>query len=287
MPFFSVVIPVYNGAATLSAAIDSVLAQRFKDFELIVINDGSNDDTLSILKQYKEVLGEQMDFRNQRNKGLGNARNRGIQIATGNYVALLDADDTWEPKKLQELHHYLVKKPNTEALFHQVYTSTAGKIRKRKAYLPSSKEELLTKGNPITPSAFAMKTDLFKSFNFSEKPEFHGAEDLHLWIRLFTAQTAFAYLPKPLATYYTDIGMSNRLGEHLRHVENVLEYFYKGDDISKATYRKALQRKRYEVARYCHKRGLFTKAEDYYIASQLNSPKVWLLRLLNFFGLAV
>lgn len=287
MPFFSVVIPVYNGVQTIEAALDSVRAQRFTDFEIIVINDGSKDATGEILKRYQQELGEQLDVRNQRNKGLGNARNRGIQIAKGTYTALLDADDTWEPNKLQELHTYLNKKPETEAIFHQVYAARAGKKHVRKAYLPKSKEELLTKGNPITPSAFAMKTELFKSFNFSEKRIFHGAEDLHLWIRLYTAQTIFAYLPKVLATYHTDLGMSNRLNEHLRHVESVLEYFYKGEDISLKIYRQALHRKRYEAARYCHKRGLFTKAEDYYIACQTNSLKVLTLRLLNFFAISI
>ncbi|WNZ63301.1 glycosyltransferase family 2 protein [Myxococcus sp. MxC21-1] len=93
MPFFSVIIPTYNRARLLEAALASVFAQEERDFEVLVVDDGSTDDTLETLARY----GEQVRVLSQRNAGPGTARNLGIQEARGTYVAFLDSDDVWFP----------------------------------------------------------------------------------------------------------------------------------------------------------------------------------------------
>jgi len=95
-PLVSVVIPAYNAAWCVRKAIDSVLAQDFRDFELIVVNDGSTDDTAAVLAGY----GERIQVVHQANGGLSSARNGGIRAARGDLVAFLDADDWWLPEKL-------------------------------------------------------------------------------------------------------------------------------------------------------------------------------------------
>jgi glycosyltransferase involved in cell wall biosynthesis len=88
----SVVIPVYNGEGTIAEALDSVFAQRFQDsFEVIVVNDGSTDGTRALLGKY----GDRIRVIDQENAGIAAARNAAIRAAAGEYIALLDADDTW------------------------------------------------------------------------------------------------------------------------------------------------------------------------------------------------
>ena len=92
-PFFSVVIPTYNRAELLRGALGSVLRQEFKDFEVIVVDDGSTDDLSSVIEEFRDRVA----FVRQENTGPGGARNRGAATACGNYLAFLDADDLWFP----------------------------------------------------------------------------------------------------------------------------------------------------------------------------------------------
>jgi glycosyltransferase involved in cell wall biosynthesis len=96
MPKISVVIPTYNRAHCLANAIDSVLAQRFQDFELIVVDDGSTDETSDLIDSYNS----RVKLVSQPNSGVSVARNSGIKLAQGQWIAFLDSDDTWELDKL-------------------------------------------------------------------------------------------------------------------------------------------------------------------------------------------
>lgn len=94
----SVVIPSYNAAAYIVGAVESVLAQTFRDFEILVIDDGSTDNTKKVLEKY----GEPVQYIYKSNGGVSSARNFGIEKARGKYIAFLDADDVWVPKKLEK-----------------------------------------------------------------------------------------------------------------------------------------------------------------------------------------
>src|SRR5450759_1882450 len=93
----SVIIPSYNHERYIRQCVDSVLCQSRKDFEVIVVDDGSTDGTPDILRGF----GEKITFIRQENRGTQAARNVGIQASTGEFVALLDSDDAWLPEKLQ------------------------------------------------------------------------------------------------------------------------------------------------------------------------------------------
>ena len=96
MPAVSVIIPAYNCAAYLAEAIESVLAQTYRDFEIVVVDDGSTDNTPEVVAPYLSRI----NYIRQPNKGLPGARNTGIKASAGEFVALLDADDSWLPQKL-------------------------------------------------------------------------------------------------------------------------------------------------------------------------------------------
>ena len=112
-PQVSVIIPVYNGSKYIRAAVDSALAQDFKDFEIIVADDGSTDDTLSLLESY----GNKIRVLKFEHKGISATRNAAIARSGGEYIALLDSDDLWEPKKLGLQVGYLDKHPDCALVY--------------------------------------------------------------------------------------------------------------------------------------------------------------------------
>jgi len=108
-PLISVIIPTYNRAWTLAVSIDSVLVQDYKNIELIVIDDGSTDNTPNLLDTYS---GRLKQIR-QANAGVSAARNRGIAEATGDFLAFLDSDDTWLPRKIGRQIDFFIRRPET------------------------------------------------------------------------------------------------------------------------------------------------------------------------------
>jgi glycosyltransferase involved in cell wall biosynthesis len=98
MALISVIIPVYNAEKTILQTINSVLNQTFSDFELIIINDGSTDNTL---KRLEEIQDKRLCVYSIENKGVSAARNRGIEESKSPYISFIDADDVWAPRKLE------------------------------------------------------------------------------------------------------------------------------------------------------------------------------------------
>lgn len=106
-PLVSVIIPVYNGARHLRAALESVFAQTYRPFEVIVVDDGSTDDSGVIAQSFPEVR-----YIHQANQGVAVARNNGIEAARGEFFAFLDQDDLWTPEKLKVQVEYLLNNPD-------------------------------------------------------------------------------------------------------------------------------------------------------------------------------
>lgn len=112
-PRISVIVPVYNGEAYLAQALDSILQQDWPDFELIVVDDGSTDATARIARSY----GDRLVYRHQPNAGQGAARNAGLALATGDFIAFLDADDVWLPAKLSRQMALLSQQADIDMVF--------------------------------------------------------------------------------------------------------------------------------------------------------------------------
>ena len=114
IPFFSVIIPTYNRQAFLKKSVDSVLAQTFPDFELIIIDDGSNDGTDKLISSYND---KRIIYKYQQNNGVASARNNGIKRSSGKFIAFLDSDDYWTKKKLKKQTEY-IKNFSDIKIFH-------------------------------------------------------------------------------------------------------------------------------------------------------------------------
>ena len=210
MTFFSVVIPLYNKAEHIQRSIDSVLAQKIQDFEIIVINDGSTDGGEKIVKRYTDTRIKIID---QKNSGVSEARNRGILIAKGEYVAFLDADDFWFPDYLVTIKS-LVKRFPQSGVFATAYKvkEPNGKYYKVNfAPIPpypwegviENYFECLASGNySVRTSAVCVKKNIFEKVGLFDTSLRMG-EDIDMWIRLFL-NSKIAFSTKPKAIYFED-----------------------------------------------------------------------------------
>ncbi len=181
-PFVSVIIPSYNRGWILKEAIDSVLVQDYKHFELIIIDDGSTDNTRDILKTY----GGQIKTITQSNKGVSAARNAGIASSTGSLIAFLDSDDLWLPKKLSRQVEFFISNPDavicqTEEIWIRNGKRVNPKIKHKKIsgdiFEPSLSLCL------ISPSAVMIKKSLFDDVGIFDE-ELFACEDYDLWLRI-------------------------------------------------------------------------------------------------------
>ena len=178
----SVIIPTYNRGWVLREAIDSVLAQDFKDFELIVVDDGSTDNTGQILDSYDQDLV----VIQQPNKGVSAARNRGIAAAKGRLIAFLDSDDLWLTRKLSRQVDFFNSNPavlinQTEEIWIRNGVRVNPKTRHHKfsgMIFEQSLDLCL-----VSPSAVMMKRSLFDEVGLFDE-DLPACEDYDLWLRI-------------------------------------------------------------------------------------------------------
>lgn len=135
-PWVSVIVPTHNQGRFLGEALGSILGQSFRDFELLVVDDGSTDETAAILEAERDPRLRR--FRTDR-VGVSAARNLALDRARGHYVAFLDGDDRWLPHKLETDHHILSRNPEVDVLFgnfHRFYSDTGGIIADQHRFMP-------------------------------------------------------------------------------------------------------------------------------------------------------
>ena len=204
MPRVSVITPVYNGARTIARALDSVLAQSFHDFEIIVVDDGSTDGTLEILAGY----GDRIRLLKQTHQQQAIARNFAVKESRGEFLAFLDADDSWLPDKLARCVEILDRQPQCVLVYSNLIAAGADgsdlaieMVGASVAHAPSM-EELLARLWPIVPSAVVMRRETFdRTGGFS--PALAGCEDIFFWL-LAREQGEFHYLPEKLVRFAYD-----------------------------------------------------------------------------------
>lgn len=185
VPVFSIIIPTYNRAALISATVNSVLNQTFKSFEVIIVDDGSTDDTRNVLQPLLEAHSNISYFK-KNNEERGAARNFGIKHAKGDYVTFLDSDDILYPMHLQEAIN-LIDKKKLPSVFHLAYeiVRTDGSLVKRfNDHSGSLSLRLVKLGNLISCMGVFVKREIAEENLFIEDRELSGSEDYELWLRL-------------------------------------------------------------------------------------------------------
>ena len=180
--FVSVIIPTYNRGWILKEAVDSVMAQEYKDFELIVVDDGSTDNTSDVLAFY----GNDVKALFQKNKGVSAARNRGIAEASGQFIAFLDSDDLWLPQKLSTQVEFFNQTPDawicqTEEIWirNGIRVNPKKRHKKPSGMIFEPSLELCL----VSPSAVMIRRSLFDRVGCFDEA-LPACEDYDLWLRI-------------------------------------------------------------------------------------------------------
>lgn len=213
---FSIIIPLYNKATYLEKAVRSVLNQSCRDFELIVVNDGSTDNSLEVAKR---LQADVFDFQiiDQANAGVSTARNNGVKNAKYPYICLLDADDWWEPTFLEEMKKLIGAFPEAG-----IYGSSYYIIKnQRKRLAPIGVDSEFERGYinycqiysrtlcmPLWTGAVVIPKNIYNQVN-GFVPKLKLGEDFHLWVRI-ASKYPVAFLNKPLAYYNQDVELAGR-----------------------------------------------------------------------------
>ncbi|WP_265943725.1 glycosyltransferase family 2 protein [Dechloromonas sp. A34] len=197
-PLISVVLPVYNGEAHLSEALDSILAQSLRDFELIAIDDGSTDGSLAVLRDY-----ERKDLRvrviARGNKNLPNTLNEGIDLALGVWIARMDQDDIALPHRFERQLEWLLQ---TGADITGSWTQPFGTRDRRPVKHATTDEAIKVEmlfGSPFAHPSVMVKTDLVRCLRYD--PDWDRAEDYDLWERAARAGWCMTNVPEVLLYY--------------------------------------------------------------------------------------
>jgi len=217
---FSVIIPLYNKAPYIEKAVRSVLAQTYKEFELIVIDDGSIDNSYEIVQNLFSSLTPPSGgwgATSQQNQGVSTTRNNGVKLAKYDYISFLDADDWWAPTYLEEMKNLMEDYPEAG-----IYGSSYFKVKNgryipagigvepgfEKGYVNYFEIYAKTMWMPLTSISVVIRKEVFMAEN-GFKPQLKLGEDFDLWVRI-ALKYPVALLNKPLAYYNQDVDVKNR-----------------------------------------------------------------------------
>ncbi|HEY1851598.1 MAG TPA: glycosyltransferase [Candidatus Binataceae bacterium] len=197
------IVPVYNGAATIAEAIDSALAQSYRDLEVIVVNDGSTDATAEVLRRYDGRIR----VIDRKNGGIAAARNTGVAATQSEYLAFLDCDDIWAPAMvertvaaLDDNRDCVLAYTNCAVIDSDGHDLRSALVGAGVDHAPTL-DEMLSRLWPIMPSAVIMRRSTFDACGgFSEEFRSYGFEDVIFWLRV-REQGAFHYLSECLVKW--------------------------------------------------------------------------------------
>ena len=287
----SVIVPTYNHAHFLGAALNSIRSQTFYDWEVIVVNNFSEDDTIALVESYDDPRIRLVNFAN--NGVIGAARNYGLSLSQAPWVAFLDSDDLWYPKKLE----YSLNKLDQgyDLVCHAELWVGPGEKKRILRYGPETRAEydsLLFEGNCISTSAVVVKRKFLDQVGmFSDKAEFVTAEDYDLWLKLAKSGIDIGFIDDVLGEYR--IHESNQSRQALRNskaVRNVFDHHVKS--LVNPEYHSKIRRREalifYSGARALQGVGEHRQAWKHFMKAIFHYP--WVLRfyvamLLNMFFL--
>ncbi|PKH87995.1 glycosyltransferase family 2 protein [Colwellia sp. Bg11-28] len=199
-PLISVVMSVYNGSVFLPEALDSIINQTYKEIEIIIVDDGSTDNTLNILKKYAKS-DSRINLISRDNKGLAYSLNEAINCSKGLYIARMDADDVALLDRIEKQIKYMLDN-DIDICGTYFRTFTGRNINKNITRLPISNEDIRFKmivGTPFAHPSVIGKTEIFQKHKYNQLP---AAQDYDLWSRISSDQCVkFGNIPETLLLY--------------------------------------------------------------------------------------
>lgn len=217
----SVIMPAYNCEKYIEEAINSVLFQTYSNLELIVIDDGSKDNTVKIIERLIKKDSRVKFYKNEKNLGVSATRNKGISLANGDWIAFLDSDDIWEKTKVKKQIKY-ASDINAEFVFTGVsYIDENGKAYKGTFEVPNKVTyKKLMRQNVITCSSVFIKKIFFNTIKM-EKDEMH--EDYAVWLRVLKTGTCAYGINEPLLIYR--ISPNSKSGNKIKTIKMTYKVF--------------------------------------------------------------
>jgi glycosyltransferase involved in cell wall biosynthesis len=269
-PLVSVVLPTYNRAHLLRRAIQSILSQTYQNFEVIVVDDCSRDNTEEVVKRFCD---ERIRYvRNKERKGAPFSRNVGIKVARGEYVAFQDSDDEWLPKKLEKQVDVFKNSPKEVGA---VYTSFWWIGEGRKVRVPQSNYRrsgedihgILLETNFITTSAAMVKKECFEKAGLFDET-LPRLQDWDLWIRI-SIYYRFKHIDEPLVIRYLQPdSISRNIDAHIQAQKLILEKYF--EEISKKP--KILGKHYYEIGTLLCLNGNIQEGKSYFLKAVKTYP---------------
>ena len=267
-PMFSVVIPTFNRASLLSIAIESVLAQSISDWELIIVDNHSNDQTQALIEQIDD---DRIKFFKVQNFGsISKSRNLGITRALGEWIAFLDSDDWWASNKLEVCLSNINE--NVDFIYHDLEVESQPFFRRNLVCRQLKSPifvDLMLNGNPIAASSVVARKSLFNQINgMDESIEMVTTADFNTWLKMSLISENFIRIPKFLGHYrFHDNNLSNDqiLGANLLAISEFLP------NLSKAKQRRAISNLKFTQARVNFLSKNFNEVNSYLAASILSS----------------
>lgn len=210
----TVVIPVYNGEKFIHRAVDSILAQTYPVTQIIVVDDGSKDATCNIVES---EYGNRVTLLSQKNGGPAKARNAGLRIATGEFIAFLDADDWWEPEKIAKQVKVLQEHPDAVGNYTglRVVGDQGEYLYDLKPVDHTTLWPTLRWCNPgVPPSSVLLRRSVLNGLGTGFNERQLGSEDWHLWFRIIT-RGPFCVCLEPLTDYHYSPGGLSGNAHHM------------------------------------------------------------------------
>lgn len=288
MPFFSVVIPLFNKEKHIKDSIKSVLSQTFGDFEIVVVDDGSTDGSLN---QAKAVSDSRIKIYSQKNAGAAAARNFGVENANGEHVALLDADDVWEPNHLEEHRKSVQKFPRAELYCNAYRVKLPGGFSHEATYNITDMDRIQMVpdyfGASIIHPIAHTSAVVFKKKDFDElggfDPKVLSGQDIDLWIR-FALKKTLAFNPAVTSSYDKTVENSLSKGNYRESKYELFDSFPEEEKLN-ASLKKYLDLNRYSLAiqcKYFGDRRVLGKLKSGIAPSSLNFKQKLLLNSPSF-----
>lgn len=272
---FSVIIPLYNKAPYVRKTVESVLRQTFDDYELVIIDNGSNDGSSEIVASFTDPRIRIV--RLEENVGVSNARNKGVSLSTAPYITFLDADDWWEPTFLEEMAGLIKRHPGAGIYGTKYYIVKNGKKR----VAPIGVDEDFLEGEinycrvyaktlcmPLTSITVSMPRAVFDEME-GFKPHLKLGEDFDLWVRI-ALKHKVVFFNKPLSNYNQDVDITYRGTHNKRYDPDTFMTFYfdqfKKEEEGNKDLKKLLDRIRVYTLMNFRKNNLFPKRVQHEIA---------------------
>jgi len=279
-PFFSIIIPTYNHAHFIERCLDSLLNQSYQNWEAIVINNFSEDNTIEIVKGYRDI---RIRLINNANGGIiAVSRNKGIAESKGDWICFLDSDDWWYPNKLEVCLPYL---ENYDLIHHDldIYSNVEESkgIAKGRVLNGNIATDLIIHGNGLVNSSVVIRKSIVCLVGeIAEDIELIAVEDYEYWIRIARVTGRFKYIDESLGGYCEGDNLSYSTRQ-IGRVKYLLDRYMQ--DLTREEQKLAISRFHFSAARKYDHFSMYSEARLYYLYSlRTNSFRIALKAIVGY-----